>query len=224
MDREFLKKLGVDVASLNPRNISIYGNGGGQLPFSNSGFRYDDIQENAIYVFDQNNDGDFDSTDYVLFYGQSQHRWKYNSTDKRFHHTLNIYSDTTYYFITTDLGAGKRITTQSSSLLAPTNTVSSFDDYQFHELETNNLIKSGRQWFGEIFDILTSYSFSFNFPNIETFSKVYTKVDVAARTSASTTTNFSWNAGSASSSFRFLSCLASLLPIRCFCSSGILAA
>ena len=98
MDYSFLKNLGLEMDSATIANIRLYGNGGGQLPFANSGFRYDDLQENAIDVFDKNNNGKFDSADYILFYGQSQHRWQYNIADKRFHHNLNIYSDTTYYY------------------------------------------------------------------------------------------------------------------------------
>ena len=132
MNASFLKNLGMNIDSINTSDIRIYGNGGGQLPFANSLSRYDDLQENAIYVTDQNNNGKFDSTDYILFYGQAQHCWKYNNADKRFHHNFNIYSDSTYYFITADLGPGKRIVQQGSSTASPTNIVSSFDDYQFH--------------------------------------------------------------------------------------------
>ncbi|TAL61918.1 MAG: type IX secretion system sortase PorU [Bacteroidetes bacterium] len=199
MDFSFLKSLGVELDSINPKNIRMYGNGGGQLPFANAGFRHDDLQENSISVIGEN-DGKFDSTDYVLFYGQSQHRWKYNSTDKRFHHALNIYSDSTYYFITADLGPGKRVAVQNSSTGVPTNTVSSFNDYAFHEQEGVNLLKSGRVWFGETFDIITSFNFAFNFPNIETTTPVYARVEVAARADAPGTT-FSWIAGSAASTF-----------------------
>ncbi len=199
MDYAFLKKMGLDLATLNPKDIRVYGNGGGQLPFANAGFRHDDLQENAITVVGEN-DGKFDSTDYALFYGEGQHRWKYNSTDKKFHHYLNIYSDTTYYFITTDLGVGKRIAPQSSSATTPTNTVTSFDDFQFHEAEGVNLLKSGREWLGETFDILTSYNFTFDFPNIETVSPVCALVVVAARADTPGT-NFTWTAGSSSSSF-----------------------
>src|ERR1035437_3124794 len=201
MDYSFLKKLGLGLDSINPTNIRVYGNGGGELPFANSGFRYDDLQENAIYVYNGGNANKFDSTDYVLFYGQSQHRWKYNATDKRFHHYLNIYSDTTYYFVTVDVaGAGKRIGSQSSSLLSPTNNVTSFNDYQFHESEAVNLLNSGRKWLGETFDIIASYTFNFNFPNIETTSNVCAFIDVAARRDPPGT-DFYWSAGSASSTF-----------------------
>ena len=199
MDFAFLKALGIEVDSINPKNIRIYGNGGGQLPFANAKFRHDDLKENAISVVGEN-DGRFDSTDYVLFYGQSQHRWKYKQADKKFHHAFNIYSDTTYYFITTDLGLGKRVAAQNSSAIPPTHTVSSFDDYQFHELEGVNLLKTGRVWLGETFDIITSYSFTFNFPNIESISPAYARVEVAARADAPGT-NFSWSAGNASSTF-----------------------
>ncbi|MFH1004592.1 MAG: type IX secretion system sortase PorU [Bacteroidota bacterium] len=199
LDYSFFQSIGIDNASINPKNIRIYGNGGGQLPFANSSFRYDDLQENAIMVFGEN-DSKFDTTDYVLFYGQSQHRWKYNNTDQKFHHHLNIYSDTTFYFITTDLGAGKRIATQSSSSLTANTIISSFDDFMFHELEAKNFLKSGRTWFGETFDILTSYSFPFNFPNIDPFSKAYIKVTMAARKDK-TAANFSISTGNTASIF-----------------------
>lgn len=199
MDRSFLKNLGVEVDSINPKNLRVYGNGGGQLPFANAGFRHDDLQENAISVVGEN-DGKFDSTDYVLFYGQSQHRWEYSSADSRFHHALNIYSDTTFYFINTDLGPGKRVAGQSSSTNSPTHTVTSFDDFQFHEKEAVNLLKSGRIWLGETFDILTNYNFTFNFPNIDNSSPVYARVEVAARAD-NPGTDFSWSAGGNSSLF-----------------------
>ena len=66
-----LVKLGMNVAEINPTNIRVYGNGGGMLPFANSAFRYDDLQENAIYVSD-GGDNKFDSVDYVLFMGKMQ--------------------------------------------------------------------------------------------------------------------------------------------------------
>lgn len=202
VDYNFFKDLGIDPDSIVPRNIKVYGNGGGQLPYANSSFRHDDLQENSIFVFGEG-DGKFDTTDYVLFFGQSQHRWKYSSVDNQFHHNLNIYSDTTYYFITVDLGPGKRIMSQNSSAISPTTIVTSYNDYLFHELETYNLIKSGRIWMGEEFDIITSYSYNVSIPNIDLSSKVYIKVETGARAN-SPGTNFYWTAGSASSSYNVM--------------------
>lgn len=60
------------------------------LPLSNNDFRYDDLQENAIQIFDIDNNGLFNSGDYFLFYGTEQNTWKWNSTDKN-SHTRRIY-------------------------------------------------------------------------------------------------------------------------------------
>ncbi|MDD4215300.1 MAG: hypothetical protein PHR81_10850, partial [Bacteroidales bacterium] len=63
-------------------------------------------------------------------------------------------------------GPGKRIT-GIPSLSAPADfTATTFNDYAFYENDSLNLIKSGREFYGEVFDMTTSRSFSFNFPNI----------------------------------------------------------
>ena len=185
-----LIKLGID-SSINPKNIAIYGNGGGMLPLPNSAFRYDDLTENAIFVSGESNDV-LDSTDYILFYGQGQHRWQYNSSDQRYHHLTNIYSDTTYYFITTEKGPGKRKRIlQQNNGSAPNITVTSFDDYAYHELDKVNLLKSGKEWYGEAFDQVTTQEIQMpSMPNIDTSTPVYLRSDVIARALTSINNNF----------------------------------
>lgn len=176
-----LKDLGLDIDNINPLNLKLYGNGGKMLPKLNSDFRYDDLQQNAILVVGEN-DGKFDPTDYILFYGTSPHEWKYNTTSNRFQHQNNLYNDTTFYFITADntIDAPKRINSLPAVSGANT-TVTSFNDYDFHEKDLVNLIKSGQEWFGEVFDARTSYSFSFNAPNIDVNSPVYIDASFATR-------------------------------------------
>ncbi|MDP4266933.1 MAG: type IX secretion system sortase PorU [Bacteroidota bacterium] len=175
-----LQSLGIDPSSINPKYIRIYGNGGGMLPQNNSASRPDDLIENPIVVSGED-DGKFDSQDYILFYGQSPDRWTYNSGDNHFHHSKNIYSDYAYYFLNFDIGAGKRVSTIDNSALIATKTINYFDDYAFHEINSQNLISSGRNWYGEKFDILTDYTFQFSFPNIDVNSKVYLKTSVIAQ-------------------------------------------
>jgi len=176
-----LKNLGMDISSIDPRNIRIYGNGGGMLPEDNFISRHDDLVENAIYVSGES-DGVFDNSDFILFYGESPVKWSYNSTDKiKYHHQTNYYSNSTYYFITADLGPGKRITQQSSTTTPANKTITKFDDYLCHEKDSVNLIQSGKEWYGETFDILTSYSFNFTFPNIDNTSRLYIRSDIAGR-------------------------------------------
>ncbi|MBK7182192.1 MAG: type IX secretion system sortase PorU [Bacteroidetes bacterium] len=78
-----------------------------------------------------------------------------------------------------------------------------FDDYAIHETESVNFIKSGRQWFGELFDNISSYNFSFSFPNIVTSSPVKVKVALASRlvqSGSSSNASYSITSGSGSSS------------------------
>lgn len=177
----FLQSLGIDMSAINPKNIRIYGNGGGMLPELNSVQRPDDLVENAVFVQGEA-DNVFNTNDYILFYGKGPNTWSYNAAGcPDFTHTLNLYSDSAYYFITTDLGAGKRIQTQTSSSLPVTHTVNSFDDYAFHENNNVNFLKSGRRWFGEYFENNPSYNFSFSFPNIDVSSSATVRANIASR-------------------------------------------
>ncbi|MBL0328420.1 MAG: type IX secretion system sortase PorU [Bacteroidetes bacterium] len=186
----FFQDLGIDLTTLNPQDIRIYGNGGGMLSELNSVARKDDLVENAIFVQGEG-DGVFDPSDYVLFYGKGPNTWNYNAAGcPKFSHTLNLYSDSAYYFVTVDLGAGKRIQAQASSGATPTNLVTSFDDYDFHESDNINFIKSGRNWYGEFFDNIATYNFSFNFPNIDMGSPTTVSTRIASR-SLTTTASYS---------------------------------
>lgn len=161
-----LVSLGMDVSNIDPRRLNLYGNGGGMLPQANDKFRHDDLQQNAIEVVGES-DGRFDQGDYILFYGKGPHTWVQDSSScGLFSHKFNVYSDQAYYFLTVDRGMGKRVSVESGPNQSPTHAVTTFTDYQFHESDNVNLLKSGREWYGEEFDIQTSYSFDFGFSNV----------------------------------------------------------
>lgn len=199
---DFLESAGVDVQSLQPDQINIYGNGSGLLPIQNSEPRFDDLQPNAIRVVG-GEDGSFDSGDYILFYAKGPHRWNYSEPLEEFRHVKHLYTDTSFYFIGIDVGAPKRMNTVSSSTAPATHNVTSFDDYSFYEIDQVNLIKSGRTWYGETFDIQNSYTFSgskFSFPNIRTDELAKVRFDFIARTvglNVSSTFNVNVNNGEA---------------------------
>lgn len=175
---DFLERLGLDPGQIDPANIRIYGNGGAMLPELNSEARFDDLVENPILV-QGGIDGSFDKGDYVIFYGQGPDKWIYQPGSKTFRHVTHSFTDTSYYFITTDLGPGKRISNQASS--GGTNyTCSSFNDYRLHEEDLTNLLHSGAGWYGEEFNIQTSRTFGFNFPNLDRSSPAYASVAVVA--------------------------------------------
>ncbi len=188
IDRNYLTALGVNVQSLNPQSLNIYGNGYGQLPFNNSIPRPDDLLSNNIFV-EGESDGVFDQNDYILFYAKGPNKWTYDETTQLFNHSRHNFCDTSYYFIGINTGdIAKRITSLPNASDNPNFDVTAFNDYTFHESERENLIKSGREWYGEKFDVQTLYTFGgsqYTFPNPEPGSVAVVRANVISRTTVS---------------------------------------
>ncbi len=145
--------------------LALFGNGGTMLPENNAISRPDDLNELPIRIFD-NGDGTIDNGDYFIFYGKSPHSWAYQSSDQTFRHATNIYCDSSYYFITNTAGVGekKRITAVNNASLQANMTKQDFVFYDFLEEDKYNLGESGREWFGDLFDITTSRNYLFATP------------------------------------------------------------
>ena len=175
------QQLNISTDNLDISSIKLYGNGGGMLPNLNSDFRYSDLQENAIYIYDNNNNGFFNSEDYFLFFGQSPNEWKFDSIQNMFNYSEHLYSNKNYYFLTVDESSpGKRIE-EKQTLANFSKTITSFNDFQVHEINSENLIQSGREWYGERFGVIDKYSFEFNFSDLITSHPINIKTSVAAR-------------------------------------------
>lgn len=184
IDSDFLKSLGVDVNSINPQNIQIFGNGGEMLPFKNNEFRYDGLQENAIYVKGEE-DNSFDSSDYVLLYAKGPHKWKNTASTNlnEIEHQFNIFSEKAYYFITIGNELGKRISNQEQITATEKQQITSFHDYTFFEKDEVNMYAVGQQWFGDSYNIENVHSYSIPFNNIETSEDIIVRVRGVAESS-----------------------------------------
>ncbi|TBX67684.1 type IX secretion system sortase PorU [Flavobacterium silvisoli] len=183
----FLESLGLDTGG-DPRKIKIYGNGGRMLPLQNAENYPMDLAENAIQFIGEE-DGKFDSSDYILFYAEGMDNW-----NDEYKSHLNIYADKSYYYVTAQGGMGKRMTDMIQPSAATTTTINTFDDYQFYETDNINIVKLGRIWFGEQFGINNEQEFKFKIPNIVTSSPI--TVSVHAATAASVATKFKIEANS----------------------------
>ncbi len=182
-----LLQWGINPTAINPKNIKIYGNGGAIIPEANYVPIKDDLSENAIFVMGES-DGVFNPGDYILFYATSPVSWNYESESGLFLHTSNIYSDVSDYFINISDTQGKRILKDTVEL-NHNFLVSTFNDYAFHEKDSINLLKSGKEWYGEYFNYVKTYSFLFPFPDIVENSKVKIKSNIAARNTVPTVFN-----------------------------------
>lgn len=182
LSKGFLASLGFDMNSVNPQKIKIYGNGGRMVPLANNVFYPNDLEENAIQVFGEQ-DGSFDADDYVLFYAEGVDNW---SQENETH--LNLYADRSYYYVNVNGSDGKRITSLQQPASNSTLNLTSFDDYQFHEVDLTNIGRLGRVWFGENFTIDDEQTFDFNFPNV--VSGTQAKVNIHAGGNSFVDTSF----------------------------------
>ena len=190
-----LVSMGINPASLDPSKIGIYSRGGTMLPEANSATRADDLPENAIEVTGQA-DGIFDKGDQILFYAQGPVLWQYNSTRDIWEHTSHLYTDTICYFLTTDRGSGKRIQSKENSSATATDIVDSYDYYTFYEENNLNLLKSGRQWFAQIFDVILTRSFPFDIPALAPGGEVKVRSVTAAKSTVASSFGFTIGAQS----------------------------
>ena len=167
-----LKGMGMDIASVNPKNLKIYGMTGGILPEMNTDIPNPGIKELSIYVSGQDNSA-LSESDYILFYGEAAHTWTYDRSNNVFNHTYNYYDDYNYYFITATNSQGKRIQTVNNNNLTENATTTQSDYYMFHEEDLTNIIKAGRHWLGEHFNSYTKdYTFPVNVPDAVTSEPV----------------------------------------------------
>ena len=189
IDRDLLQQIGINTSGLDPKNIRIYGNGGKMLSQLNSDFRYDDLQENSIFI-EGEQDGVFDNDDYILFYAQGPHHWEIDNTQyKLSKHNINIYSEYAYYFITTDKGPGKRISTSTPLDQSANNQINTYHKFDFHEIEDVNLFANGQQWMGEDFSFQETRNFSFDFNDLDRDEEVSIRFRGVAMSSSDTQMN-----------------------------------
>ena len=175
-----LSDLGIDVSSIDPRQIRIYHNGGGVLPEMNAVSRPEDLVEVPIYVSGEA-DGKFDNGDYILFYGRGPVCWKRDTEKLAYVHEQNPYDDYAYAFVVTGLGAGKRISEADMPSGASELTIEQFLDYQVHELDEFNLNRTGRAYFGDKMNYTEIKNFDFNFPNVINTKNCWVKTALAGR-------------------------------------------
>ncbi len=148
INRSELSSLGIDAASVDPRTIKIYNNGGTNLPDKPEADAPTDLLENSITVVGES-DGSFDANDYILFYGRGIDFWEYDETSRKIVRRHNSYTQSNYYWITSGGEQGKRIV--STPVASSVNAVSqtSSDAFVFVEDDLINIGKSGRIYWGD---------------------------------------------------------------------------
>ncbi|MBE0678252.1 MAG: type IX secretion system sortase PorU, partial [Bacteroidales bacterium] len=138
-----------DMGITNPSTAVLYGNNTGQLSFYNDQSAPDDLRKVAVMA-EKGSDGVFNEGDYLLFYAEGTHRWRYNNTDAGYEFMRHCYSDTAWYFITSEPGGPAQVTAEAAPGQPHNRTSASTDVFRRHEREEVNLIRSGREWYQQV--------------------------------------------------------------------------
>jgi hypothetical protein len=182
VDAAMLSSMGIPVTSLASSSIRIFSTGGDMLSEDNATPRIDDLYENPIEVVD-GGDGLFSGQDYFLFYAPGPHRWEKDSANQLFRHKKNLYSDTTYYYLSIG-GAGKRIV-QQPVILSSSTKLNSYQARYFYESDLVNLLNSGKQWYGEEFNNnpggTITRNFTVDWPGLQTGQPLRVVSDLVGR-------------------------------------------
>jgi hypothetical protein len=161
---------GIDPDTLIFSSLQLYGSGGRQLPFENDSDRPLDLPLIPVETVGEADDV-FGQSDAIYFHASGVDSWNYDLADERWEHELHAWSDSAFFFLRLD---GPQNT--QGSRLNSVNTITEpiteqWDTHwakEFHEVESVNIAKSGREFYNEHFTYLGSQVFGmyFNLPNL----------------------------------------------------------
>jgi hypothetical protein len=195
IDKNTFQSLGVDISTIPPQNINVYGNGGAMLSPKNSDFRPDDLLKVPVF-FQGEQDGVFNNNDYILFYGQGPDTWSLTQNTaiqkKRWFPSKHCYSDSAYYYIRVDDSQPLRMTIGSEITTNATHDVNQYQDFSFIENELTNLGEMGREFYGESF--LSTNTIPYNFPFTQLTGNALLEFGAVIQ-SAGQASSIQWNVG-----------------------------
>lgn len=187
IDANFLSQMGIDLQSINPERIKIYGHGGDALPLANEENAPVDPSQIALKVVSNNTNG-FGGSDHILFYAEGTRTY---NEDNDSH--INPYSDHSYYYLTVDGEPGRRIQPMQEPSGNASEIITNYNSAQFHEEDQYSPAKVGRRWYGTRFDVQNEQNFNFKFPDIVLGSEYKVIVKTGAVSTSTTSMQVDFN-------------------------------
>ena len=161
IDYNYLISNSIISSEIPSKSIHLFANNKGLLNPINDDFRVDDLEQQSIFVFD-GGDGLFSQGDYILFYLNGPDRINFDG--QNFNHTKHIYSDSAYCFLNIDNSTMPNNLDSLNNLNQSfIQTITKFKDFNYLDDDNLNLLKSGSQWFGDVFDLTNIYIYPFPF-------------------------------------------------------------
>lgn len=167
LDANYLNSIGISPENMELNKVKIYGNGGIMLPELIDTDRNEDLTENAIRVYDENNNNKLDNNDYIAWYAQGPDEIAFDAQNNLYKALSHDFDENAYYFLTLEGESGKRIQAKpANSAIVPDYTINTYDYVIFHENDEENLIKSGRRWWGDKMQNNLTKTFNYSIPGI----------------------------------------------------------
>lgn len=214
IDQNFISNnFDVAIGTIDPRRINIYGSGGAVLPQMVGADRVDDMESNSIFIQGEE-DGSFDSNDYIVFYGEGPDTWSYDSSTNKYAFKKNIYDVNNYYFIKIDDSEPSNRIEEIPSLTNASVTLDTRDQKIHYENDVTNLLGAfsntegtGQMWFGESFGInnIQDFTNKFQFRNLKIGGNAEIKVTTAGRGASGSSMKFIFGDEEASMSYTSVS-------------------
>lgn len=141
-----LQKAGVDISQLDPRTLKLYNGGGKTLDRRPNAPMPDTMRQLAVRVVGEE-DGRFDSSDYILFYGKGVHGPYYYAPLDTFMY-YNPFDTANAYWLTWGGNPGLRMAAKDGSLSSP-NPIRPSNFFSRAHIEEDNLnpYNSGLRWY-----------------------------------------------------------------------------
>lgn len=162
----------------NPSLVNVYGYGGFQLVELLDVEPIDDLIKVRSW-----HGKDASGKDCLFFFSTGNVSWQWDFASLSFRHQTNVYTRDNFYFLSQQGNAAHIVEKVAETNAPPTHTVVTFDDYARHESEAINLIKSGKQWYGENFLRGTSRSVTITTPDPVSGTQAQILINSAARSS-----------------------------------------
>ena len=143
-----LLEAGIQPEEIVPQNVRLFGKGGASLPLDNDTERPLDVPQQNV-VLRGLDDGSFDPGDELCWYAPSHETWDWDQDDG-WTHQSPFWGDTAKWFLRTD--APQDLTLATVQTLPP--LLGDVDEVRHStgvwvEEDQVNLIRSGRNWFGD---------------------------------------------------------------------------
>lgn len=136
-----------------PEKVKVFGYGGTALTehLTSTARIADDLPEVPIYM-EKGSDGVFGKDDYILFYAQGPTAVTYDAQKQTYQLQQHPYSQLAYYFLTTQEGDARSMEQQAPAQGTDIINIRTSQQYWWHEKDQTNLLESGREWYGELFN------------------------------------------------------------------------